>query len=65
MRNPNIPSVQAAQADDRDMERRTEREQERQQRRHNAVWSEYTFDDLPDWAHRELEESLHLCRAEP
>ncbi len=60
MRNTHNTLVQAAQADDdRDMERRIEREQERQQRRHNAVWSEYTFDDLPDWAHRELDESLH------
>jgi len=60
MRNPDNTPIQAAQADDDpDMERRIEREQERQQRRHNAVWSEYTFEDLPGWAHRELEESLH------
>lgn len=41
--------------DHRQLGRQLERQQELQQRRYNAVWSERTFDDLPDWAHRELE----------
>jgi hypothetical protein len=42
--------------DDRDLERQIEREQDRRQREINSVWSECTYDDLPDWARRELDE---------
>lgn len=42
-----------------DDERRAERELDRQLRRYNATWSECTFDELPDWAHRELDEGLN------